>query len=417
MAASSEMQFPSNRFAQYTDELHELGRRHQVPCGTSEDLARFSEAFRNSEGFAADFRSLIRHILLRENRRVSESQLLTLVLISWGGENSQDPIQQLPSVIRDIRYILRDVQARIAIEPSTLSTPRLAVPPALASNADNTEIEEINPFVRWYRRLFKVRDRSEAPPGHHSVSVPIGVSVQNDEAGSTGWQKTSEILPIPRLQPSGAEILALGLVGLVVALLFNVGSMPVYRARISVLLPSAAADAVNPLPTGLQVSAFQNGGLTETAAERLLALPHQKTILRQDAFSRGMRDLHLGGSESILYAELVAETAQQVKIRQLQPTNSYEITCDSWSSQFAATFCNELITLLDEQPGGALSSQPGIQVARPVDAAPGPGIQIYPHWYLSGVAGLVGGSLAGVLVGFIKRPIFKAMPEKGNGVM
>jgi hypothetical protein len=128
-----------------------------------------------------------------------------------------------------------------------------------------------------------------------------------------------------------------------------------------------------------------------------------------------MRDLRLGGRESILYAELVAETAQQVKVRQLQPTNFYEITCDSWSSQFAATFCNELTSVLEEQPGGAISSQPGIQPARPVDAALGPGIRIYPHWSLSGLAGVVCGSLVGVIVGFVRRPTGKDIPEKEDG--
>ncbi len=415
MAASSEMQIPANRFAEYTDELHELGRKHQVPYGKSEDLARLLEAFRNSEAFATDFRSLIRFIYLRENRRASESQLLTLILNAWGGEKAEGPIQLLPAVIRDIRYILRDVLARIATEPSPLPPRRSAVPAALPSDAGDREIEEISPVVGWYRRLFKVHDKSEMPPSLLSISVPRGSTVQTGERSSAGSQKTSEIVPIPRLQPSAVEVLALGLVGLVVALLFNVGSMPIFRARISVLLPSANAGGAKRLPGGLQESAFRNGELTEKVAERLLALPHQNTILRQDALSRGMRDLHLGGSETILYADLVAETARQVNIRQLQPASLYEITCDSWNSRFAATFCNEFINVLDEQPAGATSTQPGIQAARAVDAALGPGIQIYPHWYLSGLAGLVSGCLVGLLVGLVKRPTVKAVPENEAG--
>jgi hypothetical protein len=180
-----------------------------------------------------------------------------------------------------------------------------------------------------------------------------------------------------------------------------------------VYLPSAAGSATNAndggtasngLASSAPIASLLNGGLTEEASEQLLALPDQNPILRQDVLSRGMRDLNLGGSEPILYADLVAETARQVRVRQLQSNNLYEITCDSWSPRLATAFCNELIEVLDQQMGGAMSAASGIDSARVVDAARGPGVQVYPRWYLEGLAGLAVGCLAGIAVGLVRRP-------------
>jgi capsular polysaccharide biosynthesis protein len=122
-----------------------------------------------------------------------------------------------------------------------------------------------------------------------------------------------------------------------------------------------------------------------------------------------MRDLHLGGNETILYADLVSETARKIKVARLQPQNLYAITCDSWSAQFAATFCNALTTTLDDQSPGAISSPENPEPARTVDAALQPGVQVYPRWYLQGSVGLAVGCLVGFLCGFFKR-----LPSKPN---
>jgi hypothetical protein len=158
------------------------------------------------------------------------------------------------------------------------------------------------------------------------------------------------------------------------------------------------------LNSASQAASLLNGELTERVAQRLLAGPQAKSILRQDVLSRGMRDLQLGGNETILYADLVVETARQVKVTHLQQQNLYGITCDSWSAEFAATFCNELTASLDDQSPRAISPQAGGEPAHAIDAALQPGIQIYPHWYLQGSVGLAVGCLAGFLVGFVKRP-------------
>jgi hypothetical protein len=416
MAAFSEKQIPADRFAEYIIELHELSGTHGIPCGKSEDLVRLVEALRNSEAFATDFRSMIRSIVFREDCHASESQLLTLVLIAWGGVKADGPILQLPSVIREVRSILHEILTGIASEPSTLPAESSEVLPDLPSDVGNTirEIEEISPDVQLYRQLLKMQDKGGARTDKDSVSSQPGTEVRDGEPDSAGSGASIEVAPIPWPEPSGSEILALALTGLVIALLFSVGSLPIYRTRVSVFLPTVTTGATNSLAnSGSLGSLLRNGELTEKAAERLLALPHQNPIYRQDALSRGERDLHLGGSETILYADLVADTAGRVRVKQLQPSNLYEITCDSWNSRFAETFCNELIDMLHEQPGGATSSQPGVESARSVDAALGPGIQIYPDWYRQGLAGLAVGCVVGVAVGFVKRPVAKANSGEG----
>jgi hypothetical protein len=176
----------------------------------------------------------------------------------------------------------------------------------------------------------------------------------------------------------------------VIGLLVMLTSFPVYRAHVSVFVPS-------------DEESLRSGKLTQQAAQRLLLLPHPAPMLRQDALSRGMRDLGLGGNETILYAGLVSETAQQVKVHPLPTPSLYEITCDSWSSQFAATFCNQLVDTVEQQASDPSGIQPGGGSAHKVDADAGPGIQIYPHWYLQGIGGFACGCFLGALFGLFKR--------------
>ena len=173
----------------------------------------------------------------------------------------------------------------------------------------------------------------------------------------------------------------------------------------SVYLPSSVAAEASPStlrPSSIEGS-LRDGELIGDVAQRLLLQPHTNPILREDALSRGMRDIHLGGMDPILYADLVGETSHSVNVRRLDSQNLYEITCDSWSPQFASTFCNALITALQEQPSGPTESSAETQSARAVDEATGPGLQIYPHWYLISAAGLAIGCLVGILLGFVQR--------------
>jgi hypothetical protein len=432
----------TDRFAEYVAELHELSDSHRLPHGKPKDLVRLLEAFRSSETFATDFGCVMRSIVLREHFKASETELLTLVAVAWAGAEPDNSNPQLSQVIQGLRVILHkslaqkvlgermerpisgspedpeeipDLSTDIAPEvtPQESGERRYSAaeysasverdPPAQNSapsfpGAAPREPEPATssrnppPYEAWERRIAGKGDRRKSDR-RKSSDVPVV-----DESGTTS--KTSSTR---RLKPSAAEILAMGLVGLMTALLFNVGSLPIYRSRVSVSLPSAILGVTDPHSNAL------NGGLTEKVAQRLLARPHAETILRQDVLSRGMRDLHLGGNETILYADLVAETARQVKVTHLPPQDLYEVTCDSWSAQFASVFCNQLTDSLIDQPAAAT---PSTEPARIVDAASQAGSLVYPHWYLQGFVGLAGGCLIGVLLGFVKRPEVK--PVKGN---
>ena len=478
------MHIAADRFAGYMDELREFSSTYRVPYGKPEDLVLLLERLRNSQAFAADFGSMIRSINLREQFQASESALITLVAVAWGGVTASDPGNNLPSLIDELGKIIQEGLKPITSEPSKPPAKDEKEPAESTPVTNDTirELEEISPDVQMYRKLLKFQGTQPEleDASHNSVSGRRGELTPGGAPTSSGeragepkrisrsehflFQKAAErhlieeeeigdkhpslpvthptggagemspsrhlepsaaeihpSLPVAhpaggageisrsrRLEPKATEIVVLTLTGLVVALLLNVAAMPVYRARVSVYMPSAVASGANGSVLsapggGSQEASLLNGALTGKVAERLLMLPHSNPILRQDAASRLLRDLDLGGAETILYANLVVETSHQVKVRRLQSENLYEITCDSWSPQFAATFCNELIKALEEQPSTPMPSRLRGTSVRAVDAADGPGIQIYPRWYLTSAAGLAVGCLIGILVGFVER--------------
>jgi hypothetical protein len=244
-----------DRFAEYVDELQEFSGIYRVPCGKPKNLVQMLEALRNSEAFATDFGSLIRSVVLREQCEVSESQLLKLVVVAWGGENgdNSDFRDQLPSHLQKLRDILRGVLKNGASVPSTLPTNGSEAPPKLSANLDDMirEIEEISPDVQLYRQLLKIQDKRE---DQDSASVERGAPTESRGPSPSG--SGDRVVSVKRLDPSWVEILALGLTGLVVALLLSVGSLPIYRARLSVYLPPAFAVAA---------ASLRNRELTEGA--------------------------------------------------------------------------------------------------------------------------------------------------------
>jgi hypothetical protein len=261
-------------------------------------------------------------------------------------------------------------------------------------------------------------DRSGIPPEPVPTHLPA-LKAQRPEFKAQHPRVKSQH---PELQSQhtsfkAAEIVATALTGLVVALLFYTPSLPVYQSRVSVYLPFAAANTIdgdassNPAH-GSQLATLRNGTLAGEVAKRLLLRSHGRPILRQDAVSRGLRDLHLGGTEPILYADLVAETAEHVKVRRVETQNVYEISCDSWSPQMATTFCNELTAVLEGPSTSTLGTQPADVLVHTVDAATGAGTQIYPRWFFVGFVGLMAGILVGSLVGLIKQSFPSAISEE-----
>jgi hypothetical protein len=317
----------ADRFAGYVAELHELSDSHRLPHGKPEDLVRLLEAFQNSQIFAADFGCVMRSIVLREHFKASESELLTLVAVAWAGAEPDDSTPQLLYVIQELRGILHKSLAQKVLSrrtsgptsaPTEVSEEALDVSPDSPDTAP--ELEKTSPDVQISPPLLTTRDSVEirqsaaadsisvqrdAPAQDSKSSAPSGASQEPEQAhfgqhsppreawerrvtgkkdrrkssdypGTYGSSTANEIAPAKRLEPSAAEILAMGLVGLMTALLFSVGSLPVYRARVSVYLPSTIVGATDPRSRD---EVLQSGELSEKVAKRLLASPQAKTFL------------------------------------------------------------------------------------------------------------------------------------------
>ncbi len=147
--------------------------------------------------------------------------------------------------------------------------------------------------------------------------------------------------------------------GLVLSVLWNVNAVPVYQARTSIDIQSLNSDFMNMksvAPTSdegttsndsyvqTQIKLLQSDTLLENTAARLKAEQHSAFIVRNDLVSRFKRTLHITSGTEIPYGDLVDYTALHVKAKPLGLTRLIELTCDSWSAEFSAKFCNTLTT-------------------------------------------------------------------------
>ncbi len=159
-------------------------------------------------------------------------------------------------------------------------------------------------------------------------------------------------------------ILLCAISGLIIALLLGLGTLPIYRTRTSLDIRSLNSDFMDMrsvAPTGsnsaadtdtnlqTQIKLLQSDTLLQQVSDRLLAEPHLDSIERNDLLSRFARTVHLGGHDPIPYAQLVNETAKNIKVKPLGLTRLVEITCDSWDARFSAHFCNTLTNTFGEQ--------------------------------------------------------------------
>lgn len=452
MAAFSEIHLSDDRLEEYVGELHEFSATHRIPCGQPENLKQLLSTLLASPDFAAEFGSMVRSIVLREHFQISHSDLLHVIVVAWGGIPTDTPPDGLPVLVEDLRVVVEELLRR-----GTLGKPD-PVPPSKTESeevektpdVDDTirELEHASPDVQMYRQLLKIQDDHQSRPSapQKSVTRIDSGSRKPAESDAPAEPDRGRIAPAPakrpvelapiaepsvlepgtlrpfhnsgflqssidvrppgkarRLQPSPIEILTTSLTGLVVALLFTVGSLPVYRTHVSADLPATPGTGEASADAGYLARRLISGDLTTQVSKYLLDRPHPSPLLKQDALSRGMRDLKMGGNETILYADLVVDTAHRVHVRRLEASDVYEVTCDSWNAQFATTFCNQLLSTLFNPSQNPGSSARPPSTPHPIDAAVGPGVQIYPHWYLQGVAGLVLGFLAGFVLGFVKR--------------
>ena len=147
------------------------------------------------------------------------------------------------------------------------------------------------------------------------------------------------------------------LLGILASFLFNLTTLPVYRARTSLDIQNLNGNFMNMntiSPTGgtdsssteayvqTQIKLLQSDTLLDRTVTRLEAEAHPKSIERDDLVSQLKRTLRLPGGEPLAYQVLIEDAARQVKVKPLGVTRLVEITCDSWNAAFSAKFCNTL---------------------------------------------------------------------------
>ena len=170
-------------------------------------------------------------------------------------------------------------------------------------------------------------------------------------------------------------ILIFAVAGAALGLLLTLGSLPVYQARTSLDIQSLNGDFMNrrdvaatgdaagtPSDTYIQtqIKLLQSDTLFEQTVRQLESEPHPAAVARQDLLSRVARGLHLTRGNPIPYHDLVIDAAHHVKVKPLGLTRLVEITCDSWDPQFAARFCNTLVSqfqIQDQDVRGAEAKQ------------------------------------------------------------
>jgi polysaccharide biosynthesis transport protein len=159
------------------------------------------------------------------------------------------------------------------------------------------------------------------------------------------------------LKRGGWIIAVCCLVGILGSFLLNIASLPLYRARTSLEIQTLNNDFMNMktvAPTGggssgdedvqTQIKLLQSDTVRDRVTERLLAEEHPKTIERMDLISKLKRGLRLSKTEPLAYTDLVSETAKSIVVKPLGVTRLVEITCDSWNAEFAAKFCNAMVS-------------------------------------------------------------------------
>ena len=169
-----------------------------------------------------------------------------------------------------------------------------------------------------------------------------------------------------------AALLLFALGGIVMAFAFGAGSLPTYETRTSLDIRPLNGDFMNMrsvAPTGndtpadsdinlqTQIRLLQSDTLLGMTIDRMMALPHPVSLEREDLISQVRRKLHLGNPQPITYQKALAESAHDLKVKPLGLTRLVEVTCQGWSPELAASFCNNLITTYEAQDMQVRSSE------------------------------------------------------------
>lgn len=152
--------------------------------------------------------------------------------------------------------------------------------------------------------------------------------------------------------------------GAILGLLIGAGTLPTYQTRTSLDIRSLNGDFMNMrsvAPTGdgtpaeadtnlqTQIRLLQSDTLLSMTVDRMMAEPHPAALERQDWFSRLRRSTHLGAPAPIPYRDALLDATKHLKVKPLGLTRLVELTCESWSPQVSASFCNHLVTTYEDE--------------------------------------------------------------------
>lgn len=154
-----------------------------------------------------------------------------------------------------------------------------------------------------------------------------------------------------------AMILLFTLIGGLAGWGLTVGVQPVYRARTSLDIQNLNADFLNMKAvsqTGnegssseayvqTQIKLLQSETLRERTVNAIKREGIASGLEREDLISSLKRSLHVPAGKPVSKAALLEYTAKRVTAKPVGLTRLVEITCDSWSASFAASFCNSLV--------------------------------------------------------------------------
>jgi capsular exopolysaccharide synthesis family protein len=158
-------------------------------------------------------------------------------------------------------------------------------------------------------------------------------------------------------------IAACALAGAVGGVVINLGALPMYRAQTTLNIQnlnhdfmgtgqvSATADSQSSQDTYVQtqIKLLQSDSLRDRTVKKLRSQPHPAFIERNDLLSQFARSLHLRKHEPLSYEALLSDTAKKVDVKPVGITRLVKLTCDSWDPEFAAKFCNTIVTEFQEQ--------------------------------------------------------------------
>ena len=151
-------------------------------------------------------------------------------------------------------------------------------------------------------------------------------------------------------------IAGLASLGMLVGLLLHLTTQPVYETRTSLEIQSMNSDfmdnrSVAPtaaLPSDAvvqtQMKLLGSDSLIDRVKTQLAGREHPAYIEQTDFLSRIQRSLHVARGRGIAFDKLLDETAEGVKIKPMGISQLVEVKCDSWDPEFAASFCNTLVS-------------------------------------------------------------------------